>query len=304
MLRMLRQKLLNPVLSQLSLMENKIDKLSDTTNSMLNFQQPSPGEITEQVLLEFNHLLHELRSNEIAHMPKDIKVLLSAGASDRSYFDWIEREFGKVDKHIGIELYRPKPDDLPPYVEWISDNVGEMKGVPDKSVDMVFSGQNIEHLQFDDLVGFIHESHRVLKKGGWLVIDSVNRIITSHVKWMHPEHIAEFTVEEMDEMLLSGGFETKHRKGLLLMRESDGSPIWSLHPNLFESAYAWGGNDGWLRRSINAHDKPNDSFIWWIEARKQADTVDKEQLRNVCERIFTNARQEMIERTQNKDRNS
>jgi len=253
-------------------------------------QSPSP-ESSDMILSDFNHYLHELRSNELSRMPKGVKVLLSAGCSGKWYFEWIEKEYGMVHKHIGIEYYMPEPDDLPEYVEWISNTVGDMKEVSTESVDCVFSGQNIEHLLFDDLLGFMLESHRVLKKGGWLILDSPNRLVTSQIKWLQPEHIAEYTADEMEEMLLADGFTTINKKGILLMQSSSDVPPWSINM----SEYAWKNDNGWLRRAINARNRPNDSFIWWLEAKK-TDNVDKEKLRLVCERIFNFARQERIER--------
>jgi len=278
---MLKRMMLNPV----------ADYLAREINAQLLV--PNAPEM-EPVLCDFNHYLHELRSNELARMPKGASIFLSAGCSGTWYFDWIKKEYGKLDKHIGIEFYMPKPDDLPAYVEWISDTVGAMKGVADESVDMVFSGQNVEHLQFDDLVGFIFESNRVLKKGGWLIVDSPNRLVTSPLKWLHPEHIAEYTVGEMEEMLSTAGFQTEHKKGLLLVRESADQPPWSIGM----ADCPWKDRNGWLRRAINAYHRPDDSFVWWLEARKQSEAVDKGRVRTVCKRIFDCARQERVEREQ------
>jgi len=309
MFRKIRQKLLNPVLWQLDAMQAKLDRIAsvlepqgaqmtiekDTNNSVDATDLPSGQAVEMEPLLhDFNHYLHELRGIELSRMPKGAKVLLSAGCSGTWYFDWIENEYGKVDKHIGIEYYSPKPDDLPDYVEWISDTVGDMKRVADGSVDMVFSGQNIEHLNLDDLVGFIIESHRVLRNDGWLILDSPNRLITGPLKWLQPDHIAEFTVSEMEEILQVGGFKVINKKGILLMRENVGSSPWSI--NMAE--YQWKDSSGWLRRAINACNKPDDSFVWWVEAQKCTDIINEEQVSAVCERILTMARNERVAREQ------
>jgi hypothetical protein len=93
-------------------------------------------------------------------------VLLSAGAAGTWYFEWITQWYGAVERHIGIERYLPRPDVLPANVEWITSSVADMDTVAGGSVDLVFSGQNIEHLFGDGVPGFLLESARVLRPAG------------------------------------------------------------------------------------------------------------------------------------------
>ena len=74
--------------------------------------------------------------------------MLSAGCAGSLYFRWIESSYGPVKRHIGVEFYTPKPDDLPPGVEWVKSTVADMQGVEESSVELVYSGQNFEHLPF------------------------------------------------------------------------------------------------------------------------------------------------------------
>ena len=53
------------------------------------------------------------------------------------YFRWVEDSYGPIKKHIGIELYSPKPDDLPANVEWIQNSVSDMVDIASSSVDML-----------------------------------------------------------------------------------------------------------------------------------------------------------------------
>jgi SAM-dependent methyltransferase len=70
------------------------------------------------------------------------------------------------------------PDPLPPKVEWLQRNLGDLSPIDDGSVDLVFAGQVIEHLWPEDVAGFLAEAHRVLRPGGFLALDSPNRLVT------------------------------------------------------------------------------------------------------------------------------
>ncbi|TPW15752.1 MAG: type 11 methyltransferase [Acidimicrobiaceae bacterium] len=229
-------------------------------------------------LTEFNHLLHALRTVELSRMPRAAKVLLSVGCSDRSYFDWIEQAHGRVEQHWGVELFRPEPDDLPSNARWIVASASAMPQVSDDSVDVIFSGQNFEHLPVADLVGFLVESHRVLMPGGTLVIDSPNRLITEPIAWRHPEHVIEVSPDEAKEILTLAGFDTVACRGIWLCRDDD-STILPLMPP---------GNDvdELLRRSVCAGDAPDRSFCWWLEAEASSRIVDRNELTQHISSVF------------------
>src|SRR4051812_10877615 len=110
--------------------------------------------------LDFNENLHALRGAELRRMPPDARTFLSAGCAGSWYFRWIADNYPGIERHIGIEAYSPKPDDLPPGVVWIANTVGDMHDVASSSVDMLFSGQNIEHLAVPDITRFLCEAKR------------------------------------------------------------------------------------------------------------------------------------------------
>lgn len=95
---------------------------------------------------DISELLHHERGERLASMPRTGGTLLSAGCAGLWYFDWVKEMYGAVDRHIGIEFYSPRPEVLPKNVEWIENTVGDMKDVADRSVDTLFSGENLEHI--------------------------------------------------------------------------------------------------------------------------------------------------------------
>jgi SAM-dependent methyltransferase len=230
------------------------------------------------LLTQFNHLLHELRTIELRELPATGKVLLSAGCAGAWYFEWLERAAGPFERHIGVELYSPRPDGLATDVTWISESASHMPTVADASVDVVFSGQNIEHLWIDDMVGFLLEARRVLRPDGWLVVDSPNRLATDALGWVHPEHTVEFTAAEAHELFELAGFRVVTTRGLWNCRDQQRGEWLALTPPPGDAAQI-------LARSAGRFGV-NDAFVWWIEARPTGDRVDADRLRAFVAAFF------------------
>lgn len=163
----------------------------------------------------------------------------------------------------------PKPVDLPENVTWVENTAGNMPDVASVSADIMLSGQNIEHLWKEEVVGFLMEAHRVIKPGGLLVMDSPNREITAAYNIPHPEHMVELTSREAAELVSLAGFEVESVKGILLARDpltkelipyttADDAPPFSL-----------------VDRCVSAVGEPDHSYIWWIHARRTQQKPDR-----------------------------
>ena len=158
----------------------------------------------------------------LADMPAGCDTVLSMGANGQWYFDWFDDHYGHIPRHIGVEAYMPRPDVLPDNVEWVEADLASPEGVAmlgSGTVDMVFSGQNIEHLWPDQVQAFLVESSRVLRDGGWLVLDSPNRELTADYQWSMGEHTIEFTPDEAIDLLALAGFDVVTMKGIWLCRQ-------------------------------------------------------------------------------------
>ena len=205
----------------------------------------------------FDELIHEQRGKMLASLPKGARKFLSAGCSGTWYFNWVEETYGPVDVHYGVELFSPKPDDLPANVVWIPNSVSDMKDVQSGSIDILFSGQNIEHLYIDDMVGFFHEAVRVVKPGGHICIDSPNRLVTQEVGYTQPQHVLELSKDDIHRLLEASGFRITSTSG-----------IWSGRVNgrVISDITALSGD---IEERVNsAADAPDDAFIWWVVAER------------------------------------
>jgi SAM-dependent methyltransferase len=286
----------NGIAAQIAAIDAKVDGIFRTlcgaNGSMVVASDPSGSldPLPPQPHLDINLLLHHSRSSLMRDIPPGATRLLSAGCAGRWYFDWIERTYGRVQEHIGIEFYSPRPDDLPDNVTWIANTVGNMEAVADKSCDLLISGQNIEHLWPEEVADFLVESARVLKAGGTLCVDSPNRALTERLVWSHPEHTIELTVPEMRHLLDLAGFDVTKEAGIWLCQDPKTGHLFPNDPN--STTCDWTVTE----RLFSARDKPEQSLLWWFEARRSLRGPDRKAVGAVLDDIFSKAWPERIQR--------
>lgn len=92
----------------------------------------------------------------------------------------------------------------------------DLSDYADNSVDLVYSGQSIEHVPLDVADTVLAEVRRVLKPGGSLGIDTPNARVTrlQQDEFIDPDHEHEYTHGELSEKLRAAGFDVVDAKGL------------------------------------------------------------------------------------------
>jgi SAM-dependent methyltransferase len=250
-----------------------------------------PSEIAKSApSLDVNYLLHHSRGAFLRGMPPGAQRLLSAGCAGNWYFEWIEETYGRVPEHLGIEYYAPKPEGLPDNVTWITNTASDMSAVANASCDLVFSGQNLEHLWPEEVSGFLLEAARVLKQGGHLVVDSPNRLLTAPLNWSHPEHTIELTLAEMTALMRLAGFDVTASYGIWLCRDARTGTVLPFDPN--QPTPRWSITE----RLILARDRPDDSFIWWVEGVRSDRLADAAATHAMMADLFRKHWPERIQR--------
>jgi Methyltransferase domain/Domain of unknown function (DUF4214) len=121
------------------------------------------------------------------------------------------------------ELYRTGDDadrqvvdtELGP-VEYLYQSMTSLRPIPDGSVDLVYSGQSIEHVTRDEARVACAEVMRVLRPGGAFALDTPNARITrlQQDEFVDPDHEHEYTHAELSGDLAGAGFEIVQAVGL------------------------------------------------------------------------------------------
>ncbi|WP_141710827.1 methyltransferase domain-containing protein [Paraburkholderia nodosa] len=286
-----RHSALGELAQHLAAVAQKLDNLTNEVERLnapgVSLPQP-PSQV--QARYDFNDVLHEGRSALMREMPPNAERVVSAGCSGRLYFEWIEKTYGYIPEHIGIEYYLPKPHLLPDNVTWIANTAGNMEAIADQTCDLLISGQNIEHLWPEDVVGFLMESARVLRAGSTLCVDSPNRALTARLNWTHPEHTIELTVPEIRHLLELAGFDVTKEAGIWLCEDPKTRRLLPIDPNTPDPE--WSVSE----RIFSAASKPEHSFLWWIESRRTERKPDREALRKFLHSIYAIAWPERIQR--------
>ena len=241
--------------------------------------------------LNFDELIHDLRGTELERIGSKLSgTALHIGCAGSWYFEWVSRRTPTIQRHIGVEFYLDEPFDLPRNVEWLKETAGAFPSVKADSVDWVFSGQNIEHLWIEDFIGFFKEANRALKLGGRLTLDTPNSKITQAIGWNHPQHFAEFTLEEICELLILAGFKIDEKIGIFPSNLRRIEPVNLLNLEAHSKK---------LKYFHKARKKPSESFIFWINATKRGD-VNKVNLEKRATEIFYRALILRLNRIQDK----
>jgi SAM-dependent methyltransferase len=97
----------------------------------------------------------------------------------------------------------------------------DLSSIPSGSVDLVWSGESIEHITEDDSKLVYAEVKRVLKPDGYFCLDTPNRLMTAlHIgtsDWIHPEHKIEYYPEHLQQNLREAGFDIVEQLGVVEM---------------------------------------------------------------------------------------
>ena len=101
-------------------------------------------------------------------------------------------------------------------------SMADLSFADDESVDLIYSGQSIEHVTPDDARKVVQEASRILRSGGHFALDTPNApVCRLHSPgFIDPDHKHEYTLGELVELLEEGGFDVVERKGLNLATRS------------------------------------------------------------------------------------
>jgi hypothetical protein len=101
-------------------------------------------------------------------------------------------------------------------VQYRYHSMADLSGIDDASIDLVYSGQTIEHVTPSDADLVLKEVARVLRPGGWLYLDTPNGPVCrlQQPDFINPDHKAEYSLAELEAKIVAAGLEVVDRKGL------------------------------------------------------------------------------------------
>jgi SAM-dependent methyltransferase len=181
--------------------------------------------------------LHESRKQMVRQLPKARTIVDLGGAADNyppgalilmGYPYPFERltiiEPPRAERH---EIYRNVVADdanrvMTPQgeVRYHFSSMANLSAFPDQSVNLVFSGESIEHVTRTDVESVLREVRRILKPDGSFCFDTPNRAVTkiqSPDALINVDHKHEYTHEEMVDLLSSHRFTISEARGICWM---------------------------------------------------------------------------------------
>lgn len=216
--------------------------------------------------------IHKCRTYLLNKLPK-ANIILSLGCAGKWYFDWFDKNYKfKVIKHIGIDL-NDKPSDLTNNVEWIQGDGADLSPIKSNSIDLIFAGQFIEHIDYLKQAKLIYQANRILKDKKTFVLDSPNFSIVNRFGWKQPQHIRELSYDQIVNALKILKFKVKNSYGVIPKQLVVNTP--KIENKLFlNSNFSFELYDYKMESSISK--KTSDCFIWWIVATKESNASEND----------------------------
>lgn len=174
-------------------------------------------------------LIHNARLKLVRYVLPPGEIILDLGGANsplhkmgysHNYSKIIMIDLPTKDRHKDFQV---EVDDGGGKVFIRYEDMTDLKGIASNSVNLVWSGQSIEHVSPELGRRMCNEAFRVLKPGGSFCLDTPNRLVTElHTAtvgggFIHPDHKIEYTPDQLRSILISTGFIISQEWGICEM---------------------------------------------------------------------------------------
>ena len=174
-------------------------------------------------------LMHNARLKMIRHLLPEAQVILDLGGANAPL-----HRMGYThdyDKIVLIDLpteerhkeFQVEIEDGDGKVFLRYEDMTDLKGIESDSVDLVWSGQSIEHVTPEQGMRMCREAFRVLRPGGHFCLDTPNGLVTKlhaatvGAPFVHPDHKIEYSPDQLRAVLTTAGFTIAQEWGVCEM---------------------------------------------------------------------------------------
>lgn len=178
------------------------------------------------------YFIHFARIKMVSLLLPAAKVIVDLGGANGSIFDmgyphkfdriWVidlpPEDRCELYQHIALSE-RMTPNGP---ISVLHRSMTDLSDFEDSSIDLIWSGESIEHISEQDAQLVYEEARRVLRPDGWFCLDTPNRLLTEiHTEgFIHPEHKIEYYPEHLKRNLIEAGFLIAEERGICEMPKS------------------------------------------------------------------------------------
>lgn len=141
-------------------------------------------------------------------------------------------------------------------VRYLYQSMTKLDNIADASIDLVVSGESIEHITEEDADTVCRETYRILRPGGSFCLDTPNAILTrlqSPDEFIHPEHKKEYYVHELRDKLIAHGFSIADERAVCPMPRSRREGRFDYRE---------------MVENVGVSDNPEDGYMFYLRAVK------------------------------------
>ena len=183
--------------------------------------------------------LHESRVQMVRQLPAAKRIVdLGGGADNNPVGAMIAMGYPHSFETLTIveppasgrhEIYQEVPNDLTEVptaqglVKYIYTSMSDLSQIESGSIDLVFSGESIEHITYEECIKTLAEVRRILSPTGYFCFDTPNRTLTKLQmpnSYINPDHKYEYTHQEMSRLLTDAKLAILEEKGITYMPDS------------------------------------------------------------------------------------